>query len=748
VRRAAAFLLTAAVLSFAAAPASAGEASQRFLALAEGAAQQAPILRIGLKADHQVTIWSEGPFRIIDPLSGEPVWKSSYAGKIHVLAEGGPAEGAPSVFRVQVGAFGEREVAEREKQRLEKLAGAAGVVHHDPDRGNWRVRLGRADDRERLAPLMDKLRAAGIQGLWIAEEPAQVLTDVRLRLFDDSFENRITELARLAVVPASRHPIAVGEASYRGVVELSISPFGTVRPINWIGLERYLQGVVPAELGPEVWPQLQALQAQAVAARTYAWRNLGQFSDEGFDLCATPRCQVYKGVEAEHPLSNRAVWNTRGQILTWEDEPIVALYTATCGGHTEDGREVFPEHAEPYLKGVPCRAEGEALATQRGVIPGRRVQPLQDETGAEVTRDWALLAAAGVVGPFPDPGQAARAVEPAHLRSWTRVLCDLAGRPTPRGEAGPTATLGEAAATLLADLGWSERAEVLLSAEDLPALLRDPEASGLGLGHRRALAYLASVEGLQPFADGRLHPERPPTWARLGPALVRIGESYAAFGLRSAVVSGMGQGSIRMFQGKGKIRLPVGADAFLFSRTGGKPVPVTELEIWPGDRVRFRTAREGAIDFLELLPPVKGVSDDRTAKVYSWEVRRTRRQIEAAINRRVSVGRLKDLEVSRRGVSGRVVELKVVGSKASTVVRGFDVRRLLDLRESLLVIEIQRDERERIEAVVFAGKGWGHGVGLCQVGAYGMAIRGADYREILAHYYTGAKLEPLTPGDP
>jgi stage II sporulation protein D len=84
-----------------------------------------------------------------------------------------------------------------------------------------------------------------------------------------------------------------------------------------------------------------------------------------------------------------------------------------------------------------------------------------------------------------------------------------------------------------------------------------------------------------------------------------------------------------------------------------------------------------------------------------------------------------------------------VGSRASTVVRGFDVRRLLDLRESLLVIEPQRDARGRIEAVVFAGKGWGHGVGLCQVGAYGMALRGASYREILGHYYTGTAIERI-----
>jgi len=142
---------------------------------------------------------------------------------------------------------------------------------------------------------------------------------------------------------------------------------------------------------------------------------------------------------------------------------------------------------------------------------------------------------------------------------------------------------------------------------------------------------------------------------------------------------------------------------------------------------------------------VKGSSDDRTAKVYSWEVRKSRNELEAAVNRRVSVGRLKQLDVVRRGVSGRIVELRVVGSRGETVVRGFDVRRLLELRESLLVIEPQRNAKGELEAVVFAGKGWGHGVGLCQVGAYGMALRGATYREILTHYYTGTQVERLRP---
>jgi stage II sporulation protein D len=708
--------------------------------LAARSGQAEPRLRIGLSDAPAVELTSDRPFRVVDPATGEAVWLERFEGALHVVAQGAPAGGVATVFRVQVGAYGSREAAERERSRLAQATGAPAVLHHDPDRGNWRVRVGRAEERLALGELVERLRQSQVQDLWIVEEPAHEVAGVSLRLVHGtSFESHAGGRSRLVALPEAGSLLRVEGRPYRGVIELRVTAFGTVRPINWIELESYLRGVVPAELGPEMWPQLEALKAQAVAARTYAWRNRGQFSDEGYDLCATPRCQVYDGAEAEHPLSDRALASTRGEILSWQGEPIVALYTATCGGHTENGGEIFAEHAEAYLKGVPCRAEEQALATVRALVPGRELSPVLDETGAAVTRDWALLRAAGVL----DEDDARHADSPLtaeRLRRWTGRLARLCGIPEPRGPLAPVGDLGHAAAMLVADLGWGERGELLLSEPDLPALLRDPGAADLARLPRRALAYLASVDALWPHADGRFHVERRPTSARLIPALAHVGETYRAFGLRETVLSAVEPGYLELVEGQGHLRLRLAATPYVFGRGGGGPVPASRLEVWPGDRLRLRTDSESRVDFLELLPPLKGAADDRSAAVYSWEVRKTRRELEASINERVSIGTLKDLRVVRRGISGRVVELEVVGSAATSVVRGFDIRRLLDLREILTVIEIQRDERGEIRAVVFAGKGWGHGVGLCQVGAYGMALRGASYREILAHYYSGAEL--------
>ncbi|HEX6851160.1 MAG TPA: SpoIID/LytB domain-containing protein [Candidatus Polarisedimenticolaceae bacterium] len=723
--------------------AAADAATDAIRALATAASPPGKLIRIGLEPARRVTIRSAKPYRIVDPSTGTAVGNAPQSGEVVVVADGGPEEDAGSIYRVQVAAFETREAAEAEATRLRDRFGVPAVVRFVPDRGSWRVRLGEGDDRASLAPVLEKLRDAGFQGIWIAEEPRREVSGVTLRLVDARWNDTPTARGRLAVVAEPGATIEVGGKGYRGVVELRVDPQGRIRPVNWLELETYLRGVVPSELGPEIWPQLEALKAQAVAARTYAVANLGQFEEGGYDLCATPRCQAYGGASAEHPLSDRAIAATAGEILAWDGKPIAALYTATCGGHTEDAKEIFPEQAAPYLKGVPCRAEADGLAQRKVSISGRPIDPLVDETGTDVTREVALLAAAGVLVGEIHPRAMRHEVGPAELRRWTRALAAVAGRPAPSGPERPTATLAQALAAAARDLGLDERARVLVGDGDAEALLRDASAAALAPEERRIAAYFAWIGLLRPLAGGGFGLAEPASRARIAWLLAGVGDIYEAFSLREATFSGPDGAALRFVQGRGDLSVAVGGSPFVFGTLGGRSVPAPSLQLWPGDRVRFRRGSDGRIDFLELRPPVKGASDDRSAAVYAWDLRRSREELEATIEKRIGVGDLQDLRVKRRGVSGRVVELEVVGSRGTTVVKGFDIRGLLDLRENLVVLEPQRDAQGRLDAVVFAGKGWGHGVGLCQVGAYGMAVRGADYRQILSHYYSGASLTEI-----
>jgi stage II sporulation protein D len=729
-----------ALLAALASPCAADPADDGLRALAAAAGETEPLFRIGLEAGPRIVVSSDRPFQVVDPATRAAVWRPSYEGELAIVADGGPETPASPVYRVQAASLPTPAAAETERARLAAKYDVEAVVRPDPDRGWWRVRLGRTTDRSTLLPLLARLRADGLTGAWVAEEPPVEEKGVRIRLVDRSWESFATDAPRIAVVPTGSGRIRVGGKAYRGVGEVRTTAYGTVRAIDWVEMENYLLGVVPAELGPEVYPRLEALKAQAVAARTYAWRHRGQFADEGYDLCATPRCQVYEGASAEHPMTDRAVATTRGEILAFGGEPITALYTATCGGHTENAKDVFPEEDAPYLAGVPCRAEAEALATVRTFLAGRRLGPIESESGEDVTRDAALLAAAGVLEGPPEKGALGHALDPRTLRRWTSALLRLAGRPQPTGREGATATLGEASVSLVADLGWDERARVLLGEGDAQALVRDAKAASLPAERRAAIAYLAWQGGLQPFPDGSFHAGDRPSRARLVPAIVRAGDAYDAFALQEATFLGGAGPRVRLARGKGELELPVAKSPFLFAFAGGRAAPAAELELRSGDRVRYRVGASGEIDFLEMRPPVRGAADDRMSTNYAWEVRKTRQELEASLDKKLGIGTLQDLAVVRRGVYGRVAELRVVGSDGTAVARGFDVRTLLGLKESLTVIEPQRDSSGKIVAVVFAGKGWGHGVGLCQVGAYGMALRGADYKKILAHYYRGTTI--------
>jgi stage II sporulation protein D len=717
-------------------------------AAAAAANPEGRLYRVGLDVGHRLMLSSDRPYRLVDPSNGQAIWKDAYSGEIALLAQGGPEEAPPSVFRIQVGAFATAEAAEAERAKLEKTWGAPAVVRYVEDRGSWRVRVGEAKSRAGLGPLLGRLRDAGLKGLWLAEETGEGPPGVTIRVVDAAWDTQATTSKRVIALAAPGALLEVQGKTYRGLIEFRVDTSGRLRAINWVEMEAYLRGVVPSELGPEVWPQLEALKAQAVAARTYAIANAAQFDEDGFDICATPRCQAYGGASAEHPLSDRAIAETRGEIATWQGKPIDALYTATCGGHTEDAKEIFPEQAAPYLAGVPCRAEAEALARTRRVLNGATPIAVVTDSGEDVTRDVWLLAASGVFGNTSPERLAKTLDKPINagtLRAWTTAIARIAGRPAPSSPAIEPSTLAKAALALAQDLGWTDRTDVLLTDTDLDAVLREPEAAALPVSERRALAYFAQQGVFRPARNGRWAFGRPPSGATIAGALARIGDAYKVFDLDEGTVVAIDGHALSFVRGSGGGTLTVTSSPRLFTAVGQQPFPVQNLQLWPGDRVRYHLNAAGQIDLLELRPPAKGLSDDRSAAVYAWEVRKTGAELREAVDKRVSVGELKDLRVLRRGVSGRIVELEVVGSAGSTVVKGFDVRNLLDLRESLTVIELQRDASGRISSVVFAGKGWGHGVGLCQVGAYGMAVRGADYRKILTHYYSGITIAKNNP---
>ncbi len=147
--------------------------------------------------------------------------------------------------------------------------------------------------------------------------------------------------------------VFVNKKKYRGNLNVQMTN-GKIWVINVVDLEDYLKGVVPCEIGRISQTLFEAAKAQAVAARTYAWAHLNQYEEFGYDLYATIRDQVYNGVSCENELTNLAVEQTKGQILTYKNSPVEAKYHSTCGGRTADFNDAWPGDPPPYLKSVKC----------------------------------------------------------------------------------------------------------------------------------------------------------------------------------------------------------------------------------------------------------------------------------------------------------------------------------------------------------------------------------------------------------
>lgn len=158
---------------------------------------------------------------------------------------------------------------------------------------------------------------------------------------------------------AAGDPVQVEGRPYRGSLELyRVESHGMV-VVNQLPMEEYLLGVVPLEIGGRAAGELEAVKAQAVAARTYALRNFGRRDSLGFDVFGGVLDQVYGGRASESEAISAAVAATAGEVLTWRGAPIRAYYHSTGGGWTARVSDVWELPDAPYLRRVSdARPEG------------------------------------------------------------------------------------------------------------------------------------------------------------------------------------------------------------------------------------------------------------------------------------------------------------------------------------------------------------------------------------------------------
>lgn len=479
----------------------------------------------------------------------------------------------------------------------------------------------------------------------------------------------VRSMGEVIAVDPGDAPLRFNGRSWRGALEVRGRDDGLFTLVNELPLEAYLLGVVPNELGPEAFPELEALKAQAIAARTYIIRNMGQFESEGFDICATDQCQVYFGLDTEHEMATQAVDETRGMIATWQGMPINALYSSTCGGRTEDARNVFGEDV-PYLVSTECLYE--------------HPEPTVFETPT-VYENWeeGLLGIADV-GNFGDAGR-------------FLGLEDI-------GE--PAGTDLESVASFIKEAFFPE----------IPT--SSPER------------FLEQEGILEP---GAIESE--------DAIILRLLMQKGAFEWRDArLISWDGQ-AFRARVGQGIRELRLDPDAPVFVRLGDARVPVASATWFGGEFMQLRIV-DDVVEAIVYEPLGGTVSADRYSSLAHWEVHLTSTELDERLSS-FDIGHLEDIEILERGASGRVVKAELRGTEGNATLGGPRLRTALGLRDSLVYVDRQRNARRQLIGITLYGGGWGHGVGMCQVGAFGMAMDGASAEEILTKYYKGIEIETL-----
>ncbi|HJW09455.1 MAG TPA: SpoIID/LytB domain-containing protein [Holophagaceae bacterium] len=680
---------------------------------------QGPMVRVGLDSSAVEWIVSlEGGGSVCD-LGGRKLLTLRDGEKLRIWWDGKGESDPTSEYRVQVGPPAALKDAEALMARL-RSTGEQPARVRVADGDTWRVLDGHYDHLEDAEPLLAKLRNLGIDELWVSSEsiPAKARKGRALYAITESYERRALPGAGVWLRPRGELVALQGKGRYRGKVELIPNPQSRLTVINTLDMETYLRGVVPREMGAWEYPNLEALKAQAVAARTYATANLGKRNAEGFDLTDTVSDQVYGGRDGEQTLTDQAVKETEGLVATYNGQPIQALFMADCGGHTIDVSYVFGGEA-PYLRAASCYP---AMPLTRSYRTSFSVAPEGDSTW--LAPELLKLVAVGALGPEQLRGDLMK--RPARVEDLEPVLRALQQRLGLEAQAGP------------------RPGNVLLAL-----------ARGLRLN--------ALVEGQERSVDAAyfIPSPMPPEDRLLAGFLTRRGMVPATFWSDPGITRGQALGALaRMWldleptdwtegtllldgqvrpKKQGPQALPLAGQLLVVEESPGGALRLAQQsDIQVGDRLRWIPQDGGARVLLRRLDP-DGAAWDRYNPTAHWRQEIAEADLMALLRKRLGgIGSLRELKPTWNA-EGRVTELTVVdGEGRSHKLSGMRIRGLLGLKDNVFRFLVVGKAPAR--RWVFFGRGWGHGVGMCQTGAYGMALEGATFDQILKHYYTGIEL--------
>jgi len=719
-------------------------------------ASAGPTIRIGLTTSaSEVRISSSTELYFAEKIPEAP--RQLISGEVQVRIEREVQESAET-YRIQVGSFSNPDSAEELRRKLSGSFAVPVVVRENTSSQTRQVRIGEFSTREEAQEFASGVLAeAGYRDtLVVRENIATGSGQLKMALRGAGNVFRISQSGFIFYPASATDFLRLDGKPYRGVLDLLLNKDGKITVVNQLGTEEYLLGVVPLELSPTQFPELAALEAQAVAARTYALKNLGKFSSDGFDLTADTRTQVYGGVSGEHESASNAVKRTAGVAIYYQDKLIEAMYMSTCGGKTEDFALVFDTAPVPYLKSVYCTVESEMESALNQVVPGNHLLDsiVYSDDGSVANRSLELATSLELIGKdLISENYLNGATEGAEARAWVDQARKLAKRdqqPVPSAKDPTPGTRAEFIKYAAERFFGSREIDARISATDADYYMRNlKDGSTVPEGTRKAIAYVMQAGLWHPFPDNSIRANEPirrlnsltllTKWIEASQPQILL--SGAIVSLTNSSGSSSGHTSLTIKWGTRTQQFQLAEEVRLFRLTGGQSAPADSLHVIGNEKVTFRVRSDGKIDFLEVELNPTGASSDRFSPLATWKTTLTRSDVRQKLRSLAGkVGDILDLKPSQIGNSGRAVKMQIIGSRGSAEMNGYSFRNALGLRDTLFTITRTQNPDGSIASFIFNGRGWGHGVGMCQVGAYGMARAGRSYEEILKTYYQGVEI--------
>jgi stage II sporulation protein D len=678
-----------------------------------------PRIRVGILSDQTTVTFPrvEGGYTLIAD-SGSSVLRRGFT-------DAAPLSETTPHYAVQASAISDKPSAEAFMEKVRTETGQRVDAIFDPAGGVYRIFAGDFIDTRTAQPLKDQLVSRGYgKDMLIVRRPTDQPFEQRHQIVDDEGQQYTVTGESILVLPAAAETIAIDAKPYRGAARLFINSRGLLNVINELNLEDYLRGVVPAEMGSRIYDEIEGLKAQAIAARTYAVRNLGQFRTEGYDICPGPACQAYKGFSGEEPLADQSVRESAGLIISYQGKPIDALFTATCGGETSDVGTMFPGRTDPYLKRARC------VELEMTTIAGRADSGILTESQVNA-RLFTAVVGLPATGANWAAGDVVQAVTAA-----TRLL----GFSVAQAILPASSRRGDVLTYLASVFGFDRYAAVVTLPEDrryfFPQSASDATADA-------AAAFLVKF-GFLPaqFIDRVDLSAAIPreelygllgSWLRKHNALTETTGKIFAVNGRTLVLKAEGKSM--------PFNLPEGIP--IFRRLSDRYQEYASVPIMIGDRAFLQSDTRKTPVALIVQANIDGASFDRTSSFANWTRSYRADELVMSINKRNPIQQLQGLRVVSVDASQRIAEMEVTAEGGRKfMLRGLPVRWSLNVPDNLFVYEKTVDP-DGVDRYTFYGKGWGHGTGMCQVGAYGMAFRGWKAEQILKNYYTGVEIVPM-----